>query len=92
MSNILTVNINITTFSKLIPYLKSKSVRYHSKNSRISITEEIEKSRQEAYDERFLLLKVIVIDISFIVNRLTNYEIFLSGYFNNRHSRSIKKR
>ncbi|KAJ8915445.1 hypothetical protein NQ315_003206 [Exocentrus adspersus] len=54
-------NVNIRKFSKLIPYLKSKSVGYRPKKSRILTKEEIERFLQEAPDSRFLLEKVILI-------------------------------
>lgn len=72
-------NVNIRKFSKLIPYLKSKSVGYRPKKSRILTKEEIERFLQEAPDSRFLLEKVIQININLLTYLiLSNF----SGHFN----------
>ncbi|KAJ8975882.1 hypothetical protein NQ317_009297, partial [Molorchus minor] len=54
-------NVNIIKFTKLIPYLKRKSVGYRPKKSRILTKEEIERFLQEAPDDRFLIERVILI-------------------------------
>lgn len=52
-------NVDVRKFTKLIPYLKNKSVGYHPKKSKILTKEEIERFLKEAPNNRFLLEKVI---------------------------------
>lgn len=58
-------NINIAKFCKLVPYLKSKSVGYHPKKSKVLKKDEIETFIREAPDASFLLMKVIQIGLHF---------------------------
>lgn len=51
-------NIDLRTFPKLVPYLKSKSVGYRGKKSKILTREDVVKFIKDADDESHLLKKV----------------------------------
>lgn len=51
-------NVDISKFSKLIAFLKRKSVGYRAKKSRIFTRTEISRFLLEAPDESFLMMKV----------------------------------
>lgn len=52
-------NIDITRYSKLVPFLKKKSVGYRSKKSKVLTRDDVQRFLVEADDENYLLIKVI---------------------------------
>lgn len=50
--------VDIKQFSKLVPFLKRKSVGYQAKKSKILTRQQIDLFLREADDETYLLLKV----------------------------------
>lgn len=56
-------NVNIKKFTKIIPYLKQKSIGYRPKKSRVLSKEQITKFLEEADINEHLLTKVCIIDM-----------------------------
>jgi hypothetical protein len=54
-------NIDISKYSKLIVFLKSKSRTYKPKKAKILESEHIKQFLKEAPDEKYLMVKVIVV-------------------------------
>lgn len=54
-------NVNITKFSKIIPYLKQKSIGYRPKKSRVLSKENVTKFLEEADTNEHLLTKVCIL-------------------------------
>lgn len=51
-------NVDISKYSRLIAFLKRKSVGYRAKKSKVLRREEMNKFLSEAPDDRYLLIKV----------------------------------